>query len=163
MSSSQLYDDDIYAWSEQQAAVLRRMAGVDGRLPNELDLENVAEEIESVGRSERHAAESALRLILSHLIKLAAAPDATAVRHWRKEIVSFHIELLSHLTPSMAGRINMHRLWKLAQREARASLEEEMSEITTELLELGLCPLDLEAVTSEEIDIDDALSRLSRG
>src|SRR6266705_578176 len=46
------YDADILAWSEQQAAVLRDLARSRHDLPNELDLENVAEEIECVGRSE---------------------------------------------------------------------------------------------------------------
>jgi Domain of unknown function DUF29 len=45
------YDDDFLAWSEQQAAALRGLAGRRG-LPNELDLEHVAEEIEDLGRAE---------------------------------------------------------------------------------------------------------------
>ena len=43
------YDDDILAWSERQAEALRR------RSANELDWDNIAEEIESVGRNEFHA------------------------------------------------------------------------------------------------------------
>lgn len=49
-----LYDEDILAWSEQQAALLRDLAR-HRDLPNALDLENVAEEIESVGRDELRA------------------------------------------------------------------------------------------------------------
>ena len=40
---SDLYEDDILLWSEHQAEALRRRAA------NEIDWENVAEEIESVG------------------------------------------------------------------------------------------------------------------
>jgi hypothetical protein len=52
MSRTGLYDEDILLWSEQQADVIRRLARTRRDLPNELDVENVAEEIESVGRSE---------------------------------------------------------------------------------------------------------------
>ena len=44
MDRRSLYDDDIYAWTQQQAEVLRRLAETRRDLPNELDLENVAEE-----------------------------------------------------------------------------------------------------------------------
>jgi hypothetical protein len=54
------YDTDILAWSEQQASVLRGLRS-RGDLPNELDLEHVAEEIEDVGRSELNAAQSLIR------------------------------------------------------------------------------------------------------
>ena len=51
MGDRSLYDEDILVWSEQQAAALRSMASRRD-LPNELDLANVIEEIEDVGRSE---------------------------------------------------------------------------------------------------------------
>jgi len=58
MDRRSLYDDDIYAWTQQQAEALRRLAGKGRDLPNDLDLENVAEEIEDVGKSELHRVES---------------------------------------------------------------------------------------------------------
>ena len=51
MGGSSLYDNDVYAWAEQQAAVLRGLAARRD-LPNELDLANVIEGIEDVGRGE---------------------------------------------------------------------------------------------------------------
>ena len=49
---SDLYDADILQWSEHQAALLRRRAA--GELVNEADLDwpNIAEEIESLGKSQ---------------------------------------------------------------------------------------------------------------
>jgi hypothetical protein len=46
---SDLYDD-VLLWSERQAALLRRMAAGE-RVNDQVDWENVAEEIEDVGRS----------------------------------------------------------------------------------------------------------------
>lgn len=56
---SDLYDDDTLLWSQRQAELLRRRAA--GELVNdaELDCPNIAEEIESVGISERRALASA--------------------------------------------------------------------------------------------------------
>lgn len=80
-----LYDDDILLWSEQQAELIRALGRRRG-LPHALDTENVAEEIESVGRSELAAVESKIELIFLHVLKLVVEPEAPAVRHWRVEI-----------------------------------------------------------------------------
>ena len=74
-----LYDEDIYAWSQHQAAVLRRMAADRAALPNDLDLEHVAEEIEEVGNEQRFGAESNLIQAFVHLTKLVALPDDLGV------------------------------------------------------------------------------------
>ncbi|MFL5166125.1 MAG: DUF29 family protein, partial [Microvirga sp.] len=68
-----LYDEDAHAWAQQQADALRRLARTGRDLPNELDLENVAEEIEDVGIAQRSSAESFIRQIFVHLIKLFVA------------------------------------------------------------------------------------------
>ena len=73
MGDRTLYDEDILIWSEQQAAALRSLASRRD-LPNELDLANVIEEIEDVGRSEFHTVESLIENILTHLVLLAPIP-----------------------------------------------------------------------------------------
>ena len=80
---SDLYDDDTLLWSQRQAELLRRRAA--GELVNdaELDWPNIAEEIESVGISERRALASAVRNILEHLIKLQASPASMSRAGWR--------------------------------------------------------------------------------
>ena len=57
------YDIDFYAWTQEQAAVLR------AKESKTLDWDNLAEEIESLGRSERLAIESHLQNLLTHLLK----------------------------------------------------------------------------------------------
>ena len=52
-----LYDDDFYAWTQEQAALLRRLPAVSNRL----DAELIAEEIEDLGRSEVPLGSVALR------------------------------------------------------------------------------------------------------
>jgi hypothetical protein len=65
MSDQSLYDEDILLWSERQADVIRRLGRAGSIVPNDLDIENVAEEIESVGRSELAAVRSLLWQISS--------------------------------------------------------------------------------------------------
>lgn len=58
-----LYDDDYLAWCEQQATLLRA-----GRL-DDLDLANIAEELDAMGRSEQGELENRLEVLLTHLLK----------------------------------------------------------------------------------------------
>jgi hypothetical protein len=65
VADGSLYDDDFYAWTQEQAELLRR--GPAGA--NRLDAELVAEEIEDLGRSELHAAQSLCEHIVEHLLQ----------------------------------------------------------------------------------------------
>ena len=47
------YDVDVYAWSQRQGALLRRLATGERVNDADLDWSNIAEEIETVGRTER--------------------------------------------------------------------------------------------------------------
>jgi hypothetical protein len=57
------YDNDFYAWTQEQAHRLREGAF------SQLDIENIAEEIESMGRSDKREIESRLVVLLAHLLK----------------------------------------------------------------------------------------------
>lgn len=58
-----LYEADFHAWAVDQADKLRRGALID------LDLVNLSEEIESLGRSEKRELQSRLAQLLMHLLK----------------------------------------------------------------------------------------------
>lgn len=66
--ATDLYERDFYAWTQEQAALLR-----SGQL-QALDAANILEEIETLGRSERASLKSAYRLICSHLLKISYQP-----------------------------------------------------------------------------------------
>jgi hypothetical protein len=61
-----LYQSDYYAWTRQQAAELRKLAAA--RANTTLDLENLAEEVDSLGRSDLATVRSQLRRIIEHLL-----------------------------------------------------------------------------------------------
>jgi DNA-binding ferritin-like protein (Dps family) len=158
MSDITFYEDDILAWSEQQAAALRRLVGRRD-LPNELDLEHVAEEIEDVGRSELNTVRGLLRQILVHLIKAASMPDASARGHWGAEVATFHDSLLDRFSPSMTQRIDLHREWRRALRQAAAALAADGRQIAADLP--IRCPYDLAELTGETFSFDDAVATLN--
>jgi len=57
------YEKDFYSWTQEQASLLR-----NGRF-SELDIDNLIEEVESMGRSEKRELESRLTILLLHLLK----------------------------------------------------------------------------------------------
>jgi Domain of unknown function DUF29 len=66
---SPLYDRDFFAWSREQVELLRA-----GKL-DEADIERIADEIESLGRTEKGELIGALRLLLLHLLKWRHQPS----------------------------------------------------------------------------------------
>src|SRR5262245_17378437 len=102
-----LYDEDFVRWTEEQAAALRQAqsspsAGVgNSNLP--LDWENLAEEIESLGKSDRRELRSQITRILRHLLKLEVSSAAEPRAGWRATIneARSEIEGLLEDSPSL--------------------------------------------------------------
>lgn len=92
-----VYEDDFHAWCTQQAARLRgraRPGANDG-----LDYENLAEEIETLGRSDRRAIKSQLRLLLAHLLKWRYQPERRGAS-WEDTIFNARIAIADLLKES---------------------------------------------------------------
>ena len=158
MDGPTAYDEDIYAWSREQAAVLRRLAETRRDLPNELDLEHVAEEIEDVGRAELRTVESFLELLLRYLIKLASAPEARSVRHWRAEVAAQQRALVGDLKRSMRQLVALDTVWDTAVRRADAALDEHGDAVLGNLPDA--CPFDLDDLLSAPFDVEAAVDRI---
>jgi hypothetical protein len=114
-----LYEQDILAWSDHQADLLRKVAR--GQRVNGVDWEHVVEEIEDVGLSELNTVQSHLRQMLVLLLKVHGWPDHASVRHWREEIAASQAEAAQRFAPSMRQRIDLERLHVLALKQLRAA------------------------------------------
>jgi len=79
-----LYDVDFVAWTEQQAAALRATA--HGGTNQPLDWENLAEEIESLGKSDRRELHSQIYRIIRHLAKLQFSQATDPRGSWRESV-----------------------------------------------------------------------------
>ena len=98
MSQADAYDRDFYAWANQQAALLRA-----GRL-SEADIENIAEEIESMGRSEKRELVNRLAVLLLHLLKWAYQPERRG-KSWQLTVEEQRRQIARHLrdNPSLCA------------------------------------------------------------
>lgn len=76
----QLYDRDFYAWLQEQATLLK-----SGQL-DQLDIANLVEEIESLGRQERRELVNRLGILLGHLLKWQFQPRLQS-KSWTATIV----------------------------------------------------------------------------
>jgi hypothetical protein len=79
-----LYEQDFVRWSEDQAAALREAARSGTNLP--LDWENLAEEIDSLGRSQRSELGHRIGTIIEQLLKLQFSSAVEPRRGWEDTI-----------------------------------------------------------------------------
>ncbi len=120
-----LYETDFFAWTEAQAAALRRAGAM--RVNAGLDWSHLADEIEAMGRSERAAVESLLERIILHLLKLEHSIAVTPRAHWSKEIATFRLDIAKRLrrAPSLPGRIDLAEVYADARRRAAITLRDD--------------------------------------
>jgi len=97
---SDLYEQDFFAWANRQAALLR-----SGGLA-QADIEHIAEEIESMGKSELRELENRLTLLFLHLLKWQFQPKRRG-RSWELTIKEQRRRLQRHLdqNPSLRTRL----------------------------------------------------------
>lgn len=118
MSKKSLFERDFYRWTQDQAALMR-----EGRL-SEIDLEQVAEELESMGARERRELIGRLAVLLAHLLKWQYQPERRS-RSWRPMVNEQRrqLELLLEDSPSL--RANLADYQSRAYRNAvQAAMEE---------------------------------------
>jgi hypothetical protein len=118
------YDRDLYSWAVEQAALLRA-----GRVA-EADVLNIAEEIDDVGNEQYHRLESALRIILLHLLKWDHQPLRRS-RSWSASIrvQRIHVQKLLRKNPGLKPEVDgaVTEAYETARIEAasQTSLEED--------------------------------------
>ncbi|MCC8466684.1 DUF29 domain-containing protein [Photorhabdus bodei] len=97
------YDSDFYGWTQEQAGLLR-----SGDL-SQLDRENLLEEIEAMGRSERRELRSRLEILLAHLLKWRYQADRRG-RSWELTIEEQRDKAIDCLqeSPSLKNKLNEH-------------------------------------------------------
>ncbi len=95
-----LYETDFYAWTQQQSQLLK-----DGQL-NQIDIANLIEEIESMGKSELRELENRLEILFMHLLKWQFQPQYRG-NSWRYSIEEQRAKLVEHLedNPSLKHKL----------------------------------------------------------
>jgi hypothetical protein len=128
-TTHELYDQDLYAWTQEQAARLREGAW------HALDLEHLIEEIEDVGHSQQDKLASHLLVLLTHLLKLWLTAQhlshdyARAGRGWRQSCRAQRLQIAKVLrrNPSLRPTVpeEVADAYAIARLEAASALDVE--------------------------------------
>jgi hypothetical protein len=140
--NSTTHEQDFYAWTQEQSQLLKT-----GQL-HQIDWQNIAEEIEDMGRSEKRQLESRLELLIMHLLKWQFQPNLRS-RSWQLTIKEqrLRLEKLLQKNPSLQPNLteaieDVYPLATLsAERETGLSLFPEICPYTlSEILSLEFLP-----------------------
>ncbi|MBK1631032.1 hypothetical protein CKO31_09820 [Thiohalocapsa halophila] len=147
MTEATSYDTDFHAWALRNAELLR-----EGRL-DELDVEHIAEELESMGASERRELLNRLQVLLLHLLKHQYQPERRG-KSWQLTINHQRtaIERLLEQSPSLARMLGAENLGKVYRKAVRDAV------IETDLdghLFPDDCPYSLEQLLADDWLPDD--------
>ena len=116
--STSLYERDFSAWANEQAALLRA-----GKLCD-ADIENIAEEIESMGRSEKRELVSQLTILLTHLLQWQYQPERRG-KNWLRTIQQQRFRINNHLGENPSLKSQLASAIRTAFRDARIEAERE--------------------------------------
>jgi len=148
-AAARSYEDDLYGWVEDQVALLRQ-----GRL-TEIDAENIAEELSDVGGEQYDKLESALRVLLLHLVKWDQQPThrsrswVLSIREQRRRIVR-----VLRKNPSLKPRTDEAVAEAYVDARDDAMLETGMAAAASP----SACPYDWSAITTRLVEFGDLRS-----
>lgn len=147
------YEDDLYTWVQEQVALLRA-----GRL-SEVDAANVAEELSDVGKSEFHKLQSAMTVLVQHLLKWDHQPERRS-RSWMStiDIQRSHIRDVLADNPGLKSRIGQAEM--RAYRDGRQLAGGETDVDYDAFPET--CPYDFETMLTRPIVYEPPLTRGKR-
>lgn len=114
------YETDFYQWTQQQAALLRQ--GEFNRV--DLDLANIAEEIESMGKRDRRSVSSYVQNVLMHLLKWKYQPQRRGTS-WELSIENGRYQIVDLLAESPSLEPQMAALTAKEYRQARKNASRE--------------------------------------
>lgn len=136
-----LYRHDFYTWCMRQAELIQA-----GRF-SEIDVENVVEELQSLGKEQVRGLRSSYRLLLLHLLKWGCQPRRRS-RSWRTTIVRERDAAAERLDDNRGLKQARQRLFTEAYRSARKEAAAETGlPLTTFPLE---CPFTMDQALDED-------------
>ena len=110
----QLYEIDDYLWIQETIKLLKE------KQFNKLDLENLIEELDDLGKERKHQVESFLEKIIRHLLLLQYWSDEYErnYRHWRSEIINFRTQINKRMTTNFKNHLqtNLSEIYQQARK-----------------------------------------------
>jgi hypothetical protein len=109
----ELYEIDDYLWLEETVKILKE------KRFNELDLDNLIEELESLAKRDRLAVTSLLKQIIRHLLLIEYwdSERERNYRHWRSEVTNFRDQLSDRMTTNFYNYLeqNLSKIYQAAR------------------------------------------------
>jgi hypothetical protein len=143
-----LYERDFCHWTAEQAAALRGAAA--RRLNLALDFENLAEEIESLGRSDRRALVSHIKRVIEHLLKLQYSPAHEPRPGWQESVDLHRQEARELLNDSPSLRHHLEGELGPCYRDAARLAVRGLASDAVDVTLPETCPYPLEDILSED-------------
>jgi Domain of unknown function DUF29 len=145
----QLYKDDFYAWTREQAQALRRLA--EQRWNGPLDLEHLAEEVEDLGSEQQWAVESQLERVIEHLLKLEYSSTADPRRQWMISVVDGRGEIERRMTATIRNEVEpaLEKRYRRARRKAELALTDQGEKDAARALPAA-CPYAFDDLIADE-------------
>jgi hypothetical protein len=139
------HEADVYTWVQEQVALLRA-----GRI-DALDLENIAEELSDVGLSEYYRLQSAVEIVLLHMLKWDHQHERRG-RSWVLSITEHRERILIQQRKSPGLKSSLGEIQSDAYRLARLGAARQMRRHLKSLPDT--CPYTWDDILSRPFDID---------
>jgi hypothetical protein len=139
-----LYEEDFYVWTEAQAELLRQ------RQFEALDLDNLIEEVEALGRAEKSSVLNNAGVIIEHLLKLQYSPAQDPRNTWRASVREHRRRLRRDLTPRLHQILDaeLPTLYGEIRDDTAALLRDHGEDATADALP-ETCPYALDQITGD--------------
>ena len=147
---SRAYRDDLFGWVEDQIALLKA-----GNL-SEIDAENIADELKDVGSEQYDKLESAIRIVLVHLLKWDYQPERRS-RSWSLSVHEHRrrIERVLKKNPSLKSSID--EAIDEAYEDAVGDAKRE-SGLPTDIFP-SICPYIWDEILNRVVELDESQHR----
>jgi hypothetical protein len=144
MRTKDLYEEDFYVWTEAQAALLRE------RRFAALDLANLIEEVEALGRAERSKVLNNASVVIEHLLKLQHSPAKDPRDGWVDSVAQHRRRLEFDLTPRLAQILHdeLPHVYRVARRDALRALRRHDEDGAADALPES-CPYTVEQIIGD--------------
>jgi hypothetical protein len=145
----ELYRQDFFAWTRDQARQLRELKEARPNIP--LDLEHLAEEVEGLGLSDLRRVRSQVRRIIEHLLKLEHSPSREPRGTWRESVLDARIDIGDVMTRTLRNELEaeFEALYAPARKKAAMGLVDHGEREAADALPAE-CPYSLDDVMSDD-------------
>jgi hypothetical protein len=146
MQTKTLYDQDFYAWTQQQIEWLQ------AKNWDRLDLENLIEELDSLGKQQRQELHTRLGVLLGHLLKWHYQPEARS-KSWRGTIREQRERIQDHLAENPSLKPYLPEAIEIGYRYGLSLVDKETPLDPDQLPQS--CPYSLAEIFEAAIDIEE--------